>query len=431
MLFLSEKGVEKMLLQFNMTNYMSFKNETILSLVANKDSEHKDYLISFEKEKILPSVSIYGANAAGKTNINKALVFCIMFVRNSNQMQVNQKIGVTPFLFDDESQFEKTRFDFIFINNGIKYEYGFVVDQDKVYEEYLYEYKTSKASLIFERSNTNVYRYTTITKKELSAIENKNTDNKLFLSTATLWNATSTRNAFLWFSEGIDVYDSTNLENSFISLMEKKDNDDIKTFMKKMLNNADINIVDYNFEIKEADFSKMQLPPGIQFDNALTEQLMNNLKEWKLSTTHKIVKDGEEKYYEFPFAFESKGTINYFYLGPILQDALRYGKTVVIDEIDSGLHPMLVRYLICLFNDKAENPKGAQLIFNTHDITQLSLNLFRRDQIYFVEKDNSTGISDLYSLDEYSPRKCENIQKGYMQGRYGAIPVIGADEIKW
>ena len=104
---------------------------------------------------------------------------------------------------------------------------------------------------------------------------------------------------------------------------------------------------------------------------------------------------------------------------------------MVIDEIDSGLHPSLVRYLIELFHDKKTNPNGAQLVFNTHDVTQLDLGVFRRDQIYFAEKDNSTGISDLYSLDEYAPRKTENIQKGYLQGRYGAIPTIGFEGIEW
>ena len=111
-------------------------------------------------------------------------------------------------------------------------------------------------------------------------------------------------------------------------------------------------------------------------------------------------------------------------MGPIIKKTLQLGKTMVIDEIDSGLHPSLVRYLIELFHDKKTNPNGAQLVFNTHDVTQLNLAVFRRDQIYFAEKDNSTGISDLYSLDEYAPRKTENIQKGYLQGRYGAIPTI-------
>lgn len=420
-----------MLLQFNVSNYRSFKNEAIVSMIASKDKEHEDTLIPFQKEYVLPSISIYGANASGKTNINKALVFAIMFVRNSNHMQINQRINVEPFMLDATSRFDTSRFDFIFTYKGIKYEYGFVVDQNKVYEEYLYEYKTSKPSMIFERSNVNTYRYTSVTKKELSAIENKNTENKLFLSTATLWNASSTKNAYLWFSEGIDVFDPQVLERFFISSLEREDPNEMKEFMKRLLNNADINIVDYKYEVQDADLSKIQLPLGFQFDGNLSKQLFENVKEWKINTLHKIVENGITNYYELPFQDESKGTMNYFYLAPILKNALETGKTIVIDEIDSGLHPMLVRYLISLFNTREENPNGAQLIFNTHDIAQLTLDIFRRDQIYFVEKDNNTGISDLYSLDEYSPRKSENIQKGYLQGRYGAIPMIGIGGIKW
>ena len=133
-----------MLLQFNVTIFMSFKNEAILSLIANNDKEHKDILIPFKKQNILPSVSIYGANASGKSNINKALVFAISFIRNSGQIQVDQPINVIPFLLDDNSKNEKSRFDFIFVHNDIKYEYGFTVDKHKVYEEYLIEYKSNK-----------------------------------------------------------------------------------------------------------------------------------------------------------------------------------------------------------------------------------------------------------------------------------------------
>ena len=107
------------------------------------------------------------------------------------------------------------------------------------------------------------------------------------------------------------------------------------------------------------------------------------------------------------------------------------GKTVVVDEIDDSLHPLLVNAIIELFNDREVNTKGAQLIFNTHDVSLLSLDNFRRDQIYFTEKDNKTGVTDLYSLDEFSPRKTENIRKGYLQGRYGAIPVIEPGGLKW
>lgn len=420
-----------MLLQFNLTNFMSFKNEAIISAIANKDKEHESYLIPYRKDNVLPCLSIYGSNASGKTNINKALVFAILFVSNSNMMQINDKINVIPFLLDENSRNNKSRFDFTFVYDNIKYDYGFVCDQINVYEEYLYEYNTNKPSMIFERTNINEYKYSTTTKKELAAIEGRNTNNKLFLSTATMWNASFTKNAFMWFEKGIDVYEAKNLEQSFINILEKDINSEAKNFMKKWLQNADMNIVDFELKVEKANPAEIQLPPGVQLDERLNEQLLNNLKKWELNANHKVIENGVTKHYQLPFQVESKGTMNLFYLGPIIKEALTNGKTIVIDEIDSGLHPILVRYLIGLFHDKKSNPNGAQLIFNTQDITQLSLNQFRRDQIYFVEKNNENGISDVYSLDEYAPRKSENVQKGYLQGRYGAMPMIGVDEDLW
>ena len=131
--------------------------------------------------------------------------------------------------------------------------------------------------------------------------------------------------------------------------------------------------------------------------------------------------NGKTRSYSLPFNRESAGTQLLFAYGPIIMEALNKGRTIVIDELDNSLHPNLSRYLIDLFNDRTINRTGAQLIFNSHDISLLDLELFRRDQIYFVEKNNSTGVTDLYSLADFSPRKSENIQKGYLQGRYGAI----------
>lgn len=420
-----------MLLQFNVSNYMSYKNEAILSLIAGKGNEHDDILIGHGKDKILPTVSIYGPNASGKTNIFKALSFAIKFVRNSNYYQIDNAINVIPFLLDDESRTNKSRFDFVFVHNNYKYEYGFVIDNKNVYEEYLYEYRSQRPSLIFERENINEYRFSSATKKELSAIVDKNTNNKLFLSTATLWNSSHTSNAYMWFSTAIDVYDPSSLENGFLHHLETNNDDSMKKFMQSMLLNADINISDYDFEIKAGNLDPVSLPEGVKFDDHIVAELKNNLREWKFETHHKTVVDGKEKDYVLPLLGESKGTINFLYMGPIIKKTLEDGKTMIIDEIDSGLHPSLVRYLIELFHNKTTNPNGAQLIFNTHDATQLDLNVFRRDQIYFTEKDNQTGISDLYSLDEYAPRKTENIQKGYLQGRFGAIPLIGCEGIEW
>lgn len=417
-----------MLLQFNVTNVLSFKDEAILDMVANKDNSHEENLITYNKSKVLPTVAIYGANASGKSNLFKALTAAILFVRTSSNMQINSRINIVPFLLDRDSKNEKRRFDFVFIHNGIKYEYGFVADEFKVYEEYLYEYTSAKASMIFERYDVNKYNYTSTMAKVLKPYEEKNTDNKLFLATATAWNCKETLNAFLWFAEGIDTYTHDSIEAVMVEELDGDDQDKIKEFAMDLLKQADFNISDYDFSVKAGDVSKMQLPPGITLDD---NAVFGGIKEWKLDMYHEVEINGEVVKYPLPFINESNGTKTFFAYSPFIYKALKKGKTVVIDEIDNGLHPMLVKYIVDIFNDSTINKNGAQLIFNTHDTTLLDLEVLRRDQIYFVEKDNNTGKSELYSLSEFSARKTEKVQKGYMQGRYGAVPNIGVGEIVW
>ena len=260
-----------MLLQFNITNALSFKEEAILDLVATSDRAHQDNLIKFKKEEVVPTVAIYGANAAGKSNIFKALTSAIMFVRFSQNMQIDSRIGITPFLMDEEGKNDKTRFDFIYVYEGIKYEYGFAADTYRVYEEYLYAYKSARPSLIFERTDVNKYRYTASLKKTLKQYEEKNTDNKLFLSTATVWNCKETKSAFRWFAEMIDTYNAESLKNSLASAIVGDDTGELKEIAIKLLRAADFNISDYQFSVKHETPTNLPLPPGITLDKELLE----------------------------------------------------------------------------------------------------------------------------------------------------------------
>lgn len=413
-----------MLLQFNVSNALSFKQEAILDLVAGSDISHREFLIAAGKQKVVPTVAIYGANAAGKSNLFKAMTAAIMFVRNSEKMQINTPTGIIPFVMDEEGRSGKTRFDFIFIHEGIKYEYGFVADASKVYEEYLYEYKSAKPSMIFERENTNEYRYTVTLKKELKPFEKRTTENKLFLATATAWNCKITEKPFRWFDEMIDTYNGDSVQATMADALDSEDQEEIRSFARKYLRAADFNITDYVFTVKAGMPEDLVLPPGLSFD----ESLLANMKRWELTMVHTLEKDGQINTVTLPYQLESDGTQMYFAYCPAIYRALKKGKTVVVDDIDNKLHPLLVRNLVSLFHDHNTNPNGAQLIFNTHDVDLLDLDFLRRDQIYFVEKDNKTGESELYALSDFSPRKTDKIQKGYMLGRYGAIPNIGGLE---
>ncbi len=409
-----------MLLQFNVTNFMSIKQEVILTAFANANKDHEENLIQTKNDRVLPVLALYGANAAGKTNINKALTRAIMLVRKSNELQVNSQTGFEPFLLDDEGQKEKTKMDFLFVHNGKKFAYGFVADAFNIYDEYLYEYKSSRPTMIFERSEISHYKFTSAY-KHLSSYQHKNTPNKLFMCTATAWNCEETRDAYLWFAEGIDTYDQLSIRNDhYLDFLDRnKDNPKAKEFLLSMFKHAEINIQDYEFESKVVENKSLPLPPGITIDPSV----LRELKEYKMSMIHQIEqKDGSFKPYKMPFDHESAGTMLLVAYGPIIMEAFEKGRTIVVDELDNSLHSSISRYLVELFNDKTVNRNGAQLIFNSHDVNLLDLDLFRRDQIYFVEKNYNTGITDLYSLADFSPRKTENIQKGYLQGRYGAIP---------
>ncbi len=399
---------------------MSIRDEIILTAFAGSGKEHGENLTECGNERILPVIAIYGGNATGKSNIFKALTRAILFVRNSNNLQVNAPTGIESFLFDETSKKDKTKMGFLFIHNGKKYEYGFLADSQYVYDEYLYEYKTARPTMIFERTEITKYRFTSAY-KHLSEYQYKNTSNKLFMCTATAWNCEETRDAYLWFAESIDTYNQMTVkgEPCLNYLDQNRDNPKAKAFLLSMLKHAEINIQDYEFESKTVEEPALPLLPGITIDKSL----LGPIKQFRLETVHEIELDnGESRAYKLPFNHESDGTQLLFAYGPIIWEALEKGRTVVIDELDNSLHTNLSRYLIGLFLDRSINRNGAQLIFNSHDVNLLNLDLFRRDQIYFVEKNNSTGVTDLYSLADYSPRKAENIQKGYLQGRYGAIP---------
>lgn len=416
-----------MLVQFSVENYMSIKEKVVFSMLASSDKELAENLIESKNEKCLKSAVIYGANASGKSNFLKAINSVIFMMRNSNNMQPGMLLPITPFKFDNEFIKRPSSFEFIMIINNIKYVYGFVADSSKIYEEYLYYYPNGKETEIFERSEVNKFHYT-ITERKLKDIENKNMENKFFLATATTWNYEKTKPVFDFITNGINVlFDYEQLKGISFEQYNNDKTGELKEFSLKVLNEAEININGFtvsNVEITEEQLS--MLPPELR------TFFPNGSKGVNITTTHNIVDDsGKEISIKLDFEEESLGTKNLFILNPFLLHVLKEGKVLIIDELDRSLHPFLVKYIVKLFNSGEYNRNGAQLIFNTHDTNLLSLNLFRRDQIWFTEKDYKKGATDLYPLDDFPVRKTENIQKGYLNGRYGAIPFIAMGDNLW
>ena len=406
-----------MLLQFSVENFRSFKDKAVLSLEASADKELPNNIITDQKHRILKGAALFGSNAAGKSNIFKALTAAILTIRYSNIRQIGEPLTLmVPFAFDEETEKKPCSFEFVFLWEKKKYVYGFSATSQKVTSEYLYVYNSSRATTIFERDENNEYRFTlSATAKMLKPITAYNTDNKLFLATATAWNYEGTRDAMLWFMNGINTYspDYQQMLNITGPMFERDEDDSLRTFTKGILHEADINIDDYVVESRELPVSSIQ-------------QKLNVVgKEYTITTIHKVEGD---KTYMLNMRDESNGTINLFFFAPIIKRAFETGETLCIDEFDESLHPLLVQYLVSLFNNPEINKNNAQLIVSTHTSGLLNLKHVRRDQIYFVEKDNSTGCSTLYSLDEFSPRTREDIQKAYLLGRYGSIPNLGTGD---
>ena len=411
-----------MLIQFSVKNFMSFKEKVIFSMEAGKENEHKENVVDILNEKILKTTALYGANASGKTNFVNAFTAAILMIRKSNTRQLGEKLGeMIPFAFDEQTKNKPCEFEFTFIANGSKYIYGFSADRDKVYEEYLYQYLTAKPTRIFERTNVNEYKFLQSDESKLNTLKTQNTENKLFLSTATTWNYEKTQNPFLWFAKQIDTYSGgLNLNEYSIDAYSKDENKNLKKFTLKLLKQADIEIKDYSVEVRETETEPNVM---LVFNGENLSPVAQKRTDVRIKTFHEIKDEkGKMKKYELNYLNESLGTQVLFSFAPILKDVFENGKTIVVDELERSLHHSLVEMIIKFFNDPEINKGNAQLIFNTHDTNLLSLNLFRRDQIWFAEKNSEKGTTDLYPLDDFSVRKAENIQKGYLNGRYGAIP---------
>lgn len=412
-----------MLIEFSVKNFLSFKDKVTLSMEKGNGDENLENVVSENGTYLLKTAAIYGANASGKSNILSALSCAILMVRNSNLIPVGGKWNfVKPFLFDEVSRNEPSEFEFIFTSNGVKYRYSFSTDMNRIYDEVLDAYYSQKPTNIFTRKNTNSYEFST-DKSRLEELSNNNTENKLFLVTATTWNYDKTKDAYLWFVNAIDTYNSFDKIADGDLMDYSNEEVGLKEFALKLLSEADILIKDItvNYEEKEMDSTMvdMLVPPMAR--NA--EKL--KIKNVNIELEHEVKDDnGNAHTYKLNFTDESSGTKVLFAFAPFLKKAFETTKIIVVDELEKSMHPVLVEFIVKLFNNKDINKANSQLIFTTHSTNLLNLELLRRDQIWFTEKNPKNGVSDLFPLDSFSVRKDENIQKGYINGRYGAIPFI-------
>lgn len=418
-----------MLIELSVTNFKSIRTTQKLSLVASSATElqKENSFTTVEKSvpRLLRSVAIYGPNASGKSNFLEAMVFMRWFVLNSSKEgQAGEPIEVKPFLLDTVSRHEPSVFEVLFLQDGTRYQYGFTVNNTQVVHEWLIAYPEGRAQRWFERA------YNRETQKEnwyfgskfkghKTMLQEATRSNALFLSTAVQLNNDQLKPVYNWFHQKIRTIGVGGLAPTYSASMCKTENGRRKIL--ELLNAADLSIADLEVEMKR--FDPNELPPDMP--EPLKELIHKGLdgKEMpEVKFLHKI--DGSDELIALDSDDESVGTRKLFALAGPWLDVLDNGYVLFVDELNNSMHPHMVRFLIELINNPQINRKNAQLVFTTHDTSVLDNDLFRRDQIWFTEKESSNATS-LYPLTDFTPRKGEALGKGYLQGRYGALPYIG------
>jgi len=415
-----------MLIEFNVTNYLSIREQATLSLVKAKSEELKSTNTFVPGAPATPdllrSSALYGANAAGKSNFIKALQFMQgLVMRSAKESQAGEKMAITPFLLDETSRNKPSEFEVTFVNQGVRYQYGFSATQERIIEEWLLAYPKGRPQRWIERAyNEKSQAYVWGKMEKLSGQKQlwqaATRSNALFLSTAIQLNNQQLTPVFEWFSTTLHVAGIGAWSPSFS--MKLCESLETKNRIARFLKTADLDIDD--IQLEKEKLKKENLPDDMpdefkkQIEEEFGDKLIVNVK-----TAH-FLRSGKKVL--FDIYNESDGTQKIFTLAGPWIDSLENGYVLVIDELHDNLHPLMVKFLVNQFHCRETNPKNAQLIFTTHDTSILNQEMFRRDQIWFCEKDKDQS-SKLYPLTDFSPRKgVENLEQGYLAGRYGALP---------
>ena len=410
-----------MLIRFSFKNFKSFKDENVLDMEATSLKEHEYNVVKTDQVNLLKVAAIYGANASGKTNVLQAFDYMKKRILVSDDSKKNSPIdddNVYSFMINNEPI--SLEVEILAKNNKI-YKYGFEVLKDSIVSEWLYIKKINKFYMVFEREKNNV---TMKSNNKISGLANID-ERTLFLNIYSKIDKDNEdfNNVYDWFVNAnyLDLgnprfEDFINTRISLKILSDEKYKKELLRFIKTF---------DSGIE-------------GIKTTPDSIEEVQNNNRVVKVELIHR----GENNELKaLPLELESNGTRKMFHLFDFFMDALRNGMVLFIDELDAKLHPLLTRYIINLFHNSETNIGNGQLIYSTHDTVNLNKETFRRDEIWFTEK-NRDGVSEIYALSDYilddedgnnkyskKVRNDATYNKDYLTGRYGAIPVLEEFEI--
>ena len=413
-----------MLIEFRVENHRSLRDEQVLTTEASPKLKDADDLrprqVDGHAASLLPLIVLYGANASGKTNVLHAFAFMQEAIISSHRVwEPDSGIPRTPFAWGSHNDAPST-FEADFLIEDCRYRYGFVVDDELILEEWLFAYPKGRKQTWFQREGTS-YKFGDSLKGENRLIEDITGPNALFLSAATQNRHPQLFPIYSWFRSIYPVNlrvgrfrrrpHSFTSQQSIHRILSKTEDDlsDRDEYLLKrfreLLKDSDFGVVDIRLERNESN-------DGYSRTQYFLQHVVSTVEDnaW------------------LPLDEESHGTQTMFRIALPILSALDTGSVLLVDELESSLHPLLAIQIVKLLNNPATNPKNAQLIFTTHDSnllgTTLGPSVLRRDQVFLTEKSDE-GASVVYPLTDYKPRKSENLERGYLQGRYGAIPFLG------
>ena len=420
-----------MLIEFTVGNFLSFKDPVTLSMVAAKIKardpkvNENNTIFLNDEMTLLTSAAVYGANASGKSSLVHAIRFMRQYILNSSKNTVtDEPIRTIPFRLSTVTQDQPSFFQISFLLENVKYRYGFEANSKEIVSEWLFVAPSQKETRLFVRDENGIQVGRSF--KEGKGLEEKTRPNALFLSVAAQWNGTQATKIMGWFRNLKVISGLSDINYKGFTIRSFEDG----SYRQEIINlvrSLDLGIDDINAEKMSDDKYKAFIPDNIspEVREVLVEQAETDKVD--IQTAHKIFDASGKPVSSVNFSLqqdESDGTEKLFYMTGPFVDVLSKGSVLVIDELEARLHPLITRTLIGLFNSKETNPKGAQLVFTTHDTNLLSNKTFRRDQIWFTEKDRF-GCSHLYSLAELQVRNDASFESDYIDGRYGAVPFLG------
>lgn len=422
-----------MLLQFSVNNYRSIKDTVTFSMLSSSKNENA---FKVKKYNLLNSAVIYGANASGKSNLLRAMAFMGRIVLNKTKViQSTDTLPHDPFRLNSSTQDASSTFEIVFFIDETKYRYGFELDNTTVYSEWLYaDEKGKEAKLFYRDSEEEEYINSQKFKEgyiffDSSKSKIRVSSNQLFIWKCDQDGGEISKSILKWFSR-FNLIDGLDHGGYISYTMKKMEDSTFKNEMINLVKTADIGIENITMEEEEVPLDMIE-KMGLPID--LKEEILKDggLKSVSINTYHKKFDENNNEIGNEIFELddeESLGTRKFFKMSAPILNTLQEGKILVIDELDASLHPMLTKHLIKLFGDKDINTKNAQLIFATHDTNLLKPQIFKRDQIWFTEKDKY-GSTTLYSILEIKGvRANDDFEKQYIQGKYGAVPYLGKFE---